>query len=74
MQCKGLPIDYLECKLFKGRTKAAYFQPIVDKVNQRLAGWRGRFLSIDSRVLLIKHVLAAIPLHVMAALDLPKQL
>lgn len=72
MHCKDLPIDYLGCKLFRGRSKVAYFQSIVDKVNKRLVEWPCRLLSIGRRMLLIKHVFTAIPLHTMAALDPPK--
>ena len=62
MHCKQLLIDYLGCKLFKGKTKSDYFQPLVDKLNKRLAGWKGKLLTVGGRMLLIKHVLATIPL------------
>lgn len=67
-----LPFKYLGCYLYKGRRKLSYFQHLVDAVNNRLVGWKNKFLSPGGRLILIKHVLSTIPIHVMAALDLPK--
>lgn len=66
------PFRYLGVHLFKGRRKKIYFQYILDAVHKKLAGWVGRFLSPGGRLILIKHVLSAIPLHVLAVLDPPK--
>nr|XP_027086590.1 uncharacterized protein LOC113708327 [Coffea arabica] len=65
---RRLPIDYLWCTLFKGRSKGIYFQPFVAKVSQRLAGWQSKLLTASGRLIIIKHVLAAMPLHTMAIL------
>lgn len=50
----------------------AHFQYLVDAINKKLVGWKNKFLSPGGRLILIKHVLSAIPIHVMSALQPPK--
>lgn len=69
-----LPQQYLGHLIFKGRKKVQYFQPLLDKVTQRLSGWQGRLLSPGGRLIFIKHVLASIPLYTMAAMEPPRTL
>lgn len=71
---KGLCLSnkYLGCFLFRGRKKKVHFQHIIDSVNKRLSGWAGKMLSPGGRLVLIKHVLYSIPLHVLAAMEPPK--
>lgn len=70
----SFPFKYLGCMIFKGRKRVSHFHHLVDKVDARLTGWMSNFLSMAGRLILINHVLAAIPLHVLAALDPPKQI
>ena len=44
---------------------------IIDKVNQRLAGWRGLLLSLAGRAILVRSVLRALPIYAMSVLLLP---
>ena len=37
-----------------------------------MAGWKKSFLSSGAKIILIKHVLSSIPIHTMAAYDIPK--
>lgn len=46
----------------------AHFQYLVDAINKKLVGWKNKFLSPGGRLILIKHVLSAIPIHVMLCL------
>ena len=73
MASKHPPIDYLGYKLVKGRVKSTQFQPLIDKLNKRLARWKGKLLTIGGRMILIKHVLVAIPLHNLLTQEPPKQ-
>nr|XP_027103174.1 uncharacterized protein LOC113724473 [Coffea arabica] len=47
--------------------------PLVDKLQRRLASWKGKLLNAGGRMILIKHVLAAIPLYTLSVLDSPQQ-
>lgn len=39
---------------------------IVQKVEKKLAGWKGKLLAPCGRLILIKHVLQCVPLHILA--------
>ncbi|CDP11300.1 unnamed protein product [Coffea canephora] len=67
----ALPLSYLGCNLYAGRRKKVYFQFLIDKFITKLAGWQKKLLSQGGRLILIKHVLSAIPTHVLAIMDPP---
>ncbi|XP_043724786.1 uncharacterized protein LOC122671558 [Telopea speciosissima] len=69
---KSLPITYLGAPLHSGRHKICFFDEIVEKIRNKVAGWKGRLLSSGGRVTLLKHVLSSIPIHVLEMLDPPK--
>ncbi|KAK9268862.1 hypothetical protein L1049_000627 [Liquidambar formosana] len=64
--------SYLGCPIFKGRVKCSYFVNIVQMFRSRLEGWYAKLLSNMGRVILTKHVLNAIPTHVLACTTIPK--
>lgn len=66
------PFRYLGNVLYKGRKRRSHFQHLLDKFNARLAGWQGHLLSPGGRLILIKHVLSTIPIHVLSVFDPPK--
>ncbi|MCH88157.1 RNA-directed DNA polymerase (Reverse transcriptase), partial [Trifolium medium] len=45
-----LPFIYLGVPIFKGKPKAIYFQPLVDKIKTKLASWKASLLSYAGRV------------------------
>ncbi|KAL8139423.1 LOW QUALITY PROTEIN: hypothetical protein V2J09_005444 [Rumex salicifolius] len=47
------------------------FREILERVSSRLAGWKGRSLSLAGRLALTKSVLSAIPIHSMSSIMLP---
>jgi hypothetical protein len=54
----GVPI------LVDGRDKRA-FDFILDKIRDRLAGWKAQTVSLDGRCTLIQSVTTTIPTHIM---------
>ena len=62
----------IRSKLFKGKGKKEHFQQLVEKMRQKLAGWKNKLLSTGGQIILIKHVLAAIPLYAFIVLQPPK--
>lgn len=48
------------------------FEPMSEKIQKKLAGWKGRLLSFGGKIILIKHVLASMPIHILSVLNLPK--
>jgi hypothetical protein len=53
----SLPFAYFGILLFKGRSKAHHFRPIVDRIKVKLAVWKGLLLSIMGRVQLVNSVI-----------------
>lgn len=71
----GLTMDlgkYLGVPLLHKRAVKLTFAPIVQKVHNKLASWKGKFVSKAGRVVMIKFVLSAIPLNQMQTLLLPQ--
>ena len=66
-----LPIRYLGLPLIDRRLKTKDWQPVVEKVEKCLGGWRGRLLSCRGRLILVKVVLSAIPTYFMSAFQMP---
>jgi hypothetical protein len=69
---KDFPIPYLGVPLSIWKLRAQDLQPLIDNLHGKLAGWRAGLLSKGDRLVLIKSVLAATPIHIMLAIDLPK--
>lgn len=65
---------YLGFPLLSGRVTCADFSFIIDKVNSRLAGWKGRLLSRSGRVTLAKSVLNSMPIYTMHNLLMPSNI
>ena len=49
---------------------SAFFY-IIDKIDRRLAGWRGLMLSLAGQAILVRAALHALPIYTMGALPLP---
>ena len=62
----GLPIWYLGVPLVDRRLLIQDWHPVIEKVETRLGGWRARLLSRGGRLVLLKPVLAAIPIYYMS--------
>ena len=68
----NLPIRYLGVPLADKRLRIADWQPVVEKMESRLQGWRARLLSRGGRLVLIKAVLAAIPTYFLSIFRMPR--
>lgn len=66
-----LPFRYLGCTLYTGRCKKVYFASLVQSVRNKLDGWQARLLTPGGRLILIRHVLQALPIHTLAAMNPP---
>nr|XP_027127799.1 uncharacterized protein LOC113743944 [Coffea arabica] len=69
---KEFPVRYLGCPLFVGRQKKEFFQDLSNAVYSKISSWKNRLLSPGGKVVLIKHVLSSIPLHLLAMAHPPK--
>ena len=46
--------------------------PVVDKLINRVAGWRGKLLSNAGKLTLLKSYLASIPIYLLSVIKFPK--
>lgn len=64
----GFPLRYLGLPLTVTRPRLVHLQFILDRVRARLAGWKGRMLSIAGRRVLVRCVLSALPTFALTAI------
>lgn len=62
---------YLGLPLFMGKSKKQVFTSIVEKVHNRICGWKARTLSQAGRATLIRSTTSSIPNYVMSTFLLP---
>ncbi|XP_059278078.1 uncharacterized protein LOC132032473 [Lycium ferocissimum] len=72
MKQECFPINYLGCPLYLGRKRISTFSVTVQKILNKIRGWFFKFLSVGGKSVLIKHVLQAMPSHLLAVMQPPK--
>ncbi|XP_042477679.1 uncharacterized protein LOC122059038 [Macadamia integrifolia] len=75
----GIPIcnfttRYLGVEIFKGRVKKEALLPVMDRMKGRLAGWKGKLLSMAGKVELVRFMISSIPNHSFAVYWWPSSL
>jgi hypothetical protein len=65
LKCLGVPLHF-------DKLSREELQPLVDKILKRIAGWRGKLLSLAARALLVKTCLSSIPVYLLSFLKFPK--
>lgn len=65
---------YLNLPSLIGKSKTQVFAETKESVSKKLAGWKGRLLSIGGQEILIKVVAQAVPTYTMSCFQLPKTL
>ncbi|XP_042481163.1 uncharacterized protein LOC122061767 isoform X1 [Macadamia integrifolia] len=57
------PDGFSGVEIFKGRVSQKHLLPMVDKIKTKLAGWKGKLLSLAGRVELVRSVISSLPIH-----------
>ncbi|XP_071918896.1 uncharacterized protein [Coffea arabica] len=70
----SFPIRYLGFPLYFGRCKSSYYGGVCQSILGRILSWKSRLLSFGGKIVLIKHVLASMPMHLLSAAVLPGKL
>ncbi|KAH9687878.1 hypothetical protein KPL70_014934 [Citrus sinensis] len=72
-QPRQFPFTYLGCPVYvRGvRIRIRHFDDIIRKIRGRISGWANRLLSFGGKLVLIRHVLSSILLHLFHVLRLP---
>jgi len=63
---------YLEANLATGRSTRGHFKHIVEKIQNKLTGWKQRCLSLAGKITLSKSVICSIPYYHMQYGKIPK--
>lgn len=73
LECRvvSLPVTYLGLPLGGNQRKADLWDPVVEKIQHRLALWKGRYLSKGGKVTLIKSALANLPVYSLSLFKAP---
>ncbi|KAK2662605.1 hypothetical protein Ddye_001179 [Dipteronia dyeriana] len=72
-KCKkaSLPIPFLGFPLGGRPGSKAFWDPLVDKIEKRLAPWKRKFLYKGGRLVLIKAVISSIPIYFLLVFKIP---
>lgn len=57
-----VPFKFLGLPIGANPRRFVTWKPVIDMMNKRLAGWKGRHLSLGGRIVLVNSVLSALPL------------
>jgi hypothetical protein len=66
-----VPMKYLGMPLGAGFKEKTIWNPIIEKVEKRLAGWKRLYLSKGGRVTLIKSTLSSLPTYLLSLFPMP---
>ncbi|RAL49252.1 hypothetical protein DM860_018125 [Cuscuta australis] len=69
-----MPFQYLGATIGKGKLKKEDCKRIVQHFEGYLNTWHSKVLNQMGRLILIKHVLSSIPLHILAVQQMPKSI
>ena len=48
------------------------WKAIDDRIEKRLSGWKGKFLSVGGRLVLINSVLSSLPMLMLSFFEIPR--
>lgn len=51
------PFTYLSCPIYSGGKKKSYFTNISKHILNKVVGWKGKFLSLGGKAIIVKRIL-----------------
>ena len=69
----SLPLVYFGVPIFFGTSRHSHFTQILDSIRARLDGWKAKCLSFTGRLIMVKHVLSSIHLHISLVTPIPRK-
>ncbi|CAA7059442.1 unnamed protein product [Microthlaspi erraticum] len=65
---------YLGMPVLQKRINKDTFGTVLERMSSKLAGWKGRMLSLAGRITLTKAVVGLVPVHTMSSAKLPESM
>ena len=74
LQCRvgRLPMKYLEMPLGTSFKLVAIWNPVLEKMEKKLSGWKCLYLSKGGRLMLVKSTLSSLPTYFLSLFTIPK--
>ena len=74
LYCKvgSLPMKYLGMPLGTSFKTASIWNPILEKMQNKLSGWKRLYLSKGGRLMLLKSTLSSLPMYFLSLFTTPK--
>ena len=66
-----LPISYLRMPLGASHNSPSIWNPILEKIERKLAGWKKLYLSKGGRLMLLKSTLSSLPTCFLSLFTIP---
>ena len=67
----SLPMSYLGMPLGASHNSLSIWNPILEKIERKLAGWKKLYLSKGGRLMLLKSTLSSLPIYFLSLFTLP---
>ncbi|GAU10297.1 hypothetical protein TSUD_420400, partial [Trifolium subterraneum] len=73
LRCKvgKIPFVYLGLSIGGNSRRLSFWEPVVTRIQNRLSGWKSRFLSFGGRLILLKSVLTSLPVYALSFFKAP---
>ncbi|GAU16975.1 hypothetical protein TSUD_37330 [Trifolium subterraneum] len=68
-----IPFFYLGLPIGGDSRRLSFWEPVLDRLKNRLSGWKNRFLSFGGRLVLLKSVLSSLPIYVISFFKAPSE-
>jgi len=65
-----LPISYLGLPISSSKINKSLWSPLIDRMQRRLSGWKGKLISFGGRITMINALVAAIPMYFLSSYSL----
>jgi hypothetical protein len=74
LQCptSNFPATYLGLPISNKKLRRGVLLPWIEKIANRLPGWKASLLNMAGRTVLVRFVLTAIPIYLLVAIKVPK--
>jgi hypothetical protein len=70
---KGLyPFKYLGIPMYYRRLNNKDWELIEERIEKKLSSWKGKYLSVGGRLVLINSVLSSLPMFMLSFFEIPK--